>query len=203
MFCILPYHCRLCESQSPLCNTSADSVRRKLYASNRAPGTPTAHPRRQVGMAAKRAGAARRWKNKTKCKAVLSCVHVRKLALSFFFSLLSSLFSLLSSLFSLLSSPCRRSLATPRSQESSHSLDSISSLFSILSSPFHILSSLLHLLSSFNKPCCQTIWAFQAFFFSSFLRSLFSLLRLLIDPGKCEPLSQHNLFSSLFSLLSG
>ena len=38
---------------------------------------------------------------KTKCKAVLSCVHVRKLALSFFFSLLSSLFSLLSSLISL------------------------------------------------------------------------------------------------------
>ena len=34
-------------------------------------------------------------------KAVPACVHVRKLALSFFFSLLSSLFSLLSSLISL------------------------------------------------------------------------------------------------------
>merc|ERR1712078_807037 len=96
-----------------------------------------------------------------------------------------------------------RSLATPRSQESSHLLDSISCLLSLLPSLFHLLSSLLHLLSSFNKPCCQTIWAFQASFFSSFLRSLFSLLRLLLDPGKCEPLSQHNLFSSLFSLLSG
>ena len=61
MLCILPYHCRLCEWQSPLCNTSAASVRRKVYASGRAPRAPTAHPRRQVGMAAKRAGAARRW----------------------------------------------------------------------------------------------------------------------------------------------
>ena len=69
VLCILPYHCRLCESQSPLCNTSAASVRRMVYASNRAPRAPTAHRRRRVGMAAKRAGAARRWKNKTKCTA--------------------------------------------------------------------------------------------------------------------------------------
>ena len=55
--------------QSPLCNTSAASIRRKVYASGRAPRAPTAHRRRQVGMAAKRAGAARRWKNKTKCTA--------------------------------------------------------------------------------------------------------------------------------------
>ena len=67
VLCILPYHCRLCEWKSPLCNTSATSIRRKVYASGRAPRAPTAHRRRQVGMAAKRAGAARRWKNKTKC----------------------------------------------------------------------------------------------------------------------------------------
>ena len=51
--------------------------------------------------------------------------------------LLSSLFSLLSPLFSLLSSPCRRGLATPRSQESSYPLDSISrSLFALVTSNF-------------------------------------------------------------------
>ena len=38
--------------------------------------------------------------------------------------ILPSLFSLLSPLFSLLSSACRRGLATPRSHESSHPLDS-------------------------------------------------------------------------------
>ena len=65
VLCILPYHCRLCAWQYPLCITSAASIRRKVYASGRAPRAPTAHRRRQVGMAAKRAGAARRWKNKT------------------------------------------------------------------------------------------------------------------------------------------
>ena len=58
--------CRLYEWQSPLYSTSVASVSRKVYASGRAPRAPTAHRRRQVGMAAKRAGAARRWKNKTK-----------------------------------------------------------------------------------------------------------------------------------------
>ena len=67
VLCILPYHCRLCEWKNPLCNTSATSIRRKVYVSGHAPKAPTAHRRRQFGMAAKRAGAARRWKNKTKC----------------------------------------------------------------------------------------------------------------------------------------
>ena len=66
VLCILPYHCRLCEWKNPLCNTSATSIRRKVYVSGHAPRAPTAHRRRQFGMAAKRAGAARRWKNKTK-----------------------------------------------------------------------------------------------------------------------------------------
>merc|ERR1712078_472592 len=93
-----------------------------------------------------------------------------------------------------------RSLATHRSQESSHLLDSISCLLSLLSSLFHLLSSLLHLLSSFNKPCCQTIWAFQAFFFL-----IFSPFSLLAPPAAYRPGKVRTLISTqpfLFSLLS-
>ena len=80
-------------------------------------------------------------------------VRSRAQARSLFF-LLSSLFSLLSSLFSLLSSPCRCSVATPRSQETSHLLDSITSLLSLFSS---LRDELLHRCphDEPEEPCMQ------------------------------------------------
>ena len=88
-----------------------------------------------------------------------------------------SVFSLLSSLLSLLPSPCRRSLATPRSQESSHLLDSISSLLSLLSSLFPllcVLASLCSLLSSVF-PLLSSLFSLLSFIFF-LLSSIFSLL---------------------------
>ena len=114
------------------------------------------------------------------------------------FFVISSLFSLLSSLFSLLSSPCRRSLATPRSQESSHSLDSISSLF------FYSLFSLSY--SFFSPPSSfflqQTLLSDNLGISGFFFSHLFSVLSSR-SSGCLSTLESANPYlNTTFSLLS-